>query len=72
MCVKVTLIYLSIDGLVDIDASEINSKTNETLNFSCEMDSDVEAATTENVWDNGDQDSSDAESLDLEMNDPLR
>lgn len=57
---------------MDIDPSEINSKPNETLNFSCEIDSDIEPATSENVWENGDQDSSDAESLDLEISDPLR
>lgn len=56
----------------DIDPAEVNAKTNETLNYSCDIDSDVEAASTENVWDDGEQDSSDTESLDHEMNDPLR
>lgn len=61
-----------VNPFVDIDPSEINSKPNETLNFSCEIDSDLEPATSENVWENADQDSSDAESLDLEMSDLLR
>jgi hypothetical protein len=65
-------VKLRSSALVDIDASELNAKTNETLNYSCEVDSDNEAATTDNVWDNAEQDSSDPEELDYNMTDPLR
>lgn len=61
-----------VNPFLDIDSSELNAKTNETLNYSCEADSDIEPATTDNVWDNAEQDSSDPESLDYEMTDPLR
>lgn len=67
-CPIISYLYIT----ADLDVTKINAKTSETLNFSCEADSDVEPATIDNVWDNAEQDSSDTEGLDYEMTDPLR
>ncbi|RZF35766.1 hypothetical protein LSTR_LSTR012064 [Laodelphax striatellus] len=57
---------------VGIDANKVNSCGNRILDYVSESDSDVEPATLENIWKDADRDSSDAESIDSQEEDPLK
>lgn len=55
-----------------MDASKVNLCGSRVLDYVSESDSDVEPATLETVWRDNDRDSSDAESVDSQQEDPLK
>ncbi|XP_054268722.1 uncharacterized protein LOC128990398 [Macrosteles quadrilineatus] len=61
-----------VDPFVDIDASKVNNKVNQVLEYVSESDSDGEMAMLDSVWRAQDQESSDAESVDSQNEDPLK
>lgn len=55
-----------------MDATKVNLCGSRVLDYVSESDSDVEPATLESVWRDNDRDSSDAESVDSQQEDPLK
>lgn len=56
----------------DINVSEVNSRTRQVLDYISDSDSDVDTAMLDSVWRGHDQESSDAESVDSQNEDPLK
>lgn len=70
---KVVLINFCIYLLtVETDAYKVNAKGSLVLDYASESDSDVEPSMLDNVWRAQDQESSDAESVDSQLEDPLK
>nr|XP_014293258.1 KAT8 regulatory NSL complex subunit 2 isoform X3 [Halyomorpha halys] len=62
----------AIDPFVETDVTKaFQTKTN-VLECDSESDSDVEPATLDNIWKGANEDSSDAESIDSQADDPLK
>lgn len=65
--------YILFLLVVDIDATALQeSACNDVLDMCSESDSDIEPSTYANVWHDAQADSSDAESIDSELEDPLK
>ena len=58
--------------LVEADVSKATLSRTQVLECASESDSDMEPANLETVWKASNDDSSDAESIDSSMEDPLR
>lgn len=58
---------------VELDAAQVNvSRCSQVLDYASESDSDVEPAMLDNIWRGQDHESSDAESVDSQADDPLK
>lgn len=62
----------TINPFIEIDASKVNSSGNKVLDYASESDSDVEPTMIDSVWHGQDQESSDGESVDSQLEDPLK
>lgn len=64
--------YLYLMIPVEADTNKIAQKRMYALECASESDSDVEPATLDSIWQGADEDSSDAESIDSQLDDPLK
>ncbi|XP_073986532.1 KAT8 regulatory NSL complex subunit dim gamma-tubulin 1 isoform X2 [Rhodnius prolixus] len=62
----------SINPFVEADIAKVALNRTHVLECASESDSDVETATLDNIWKGANEDSSDAESIDSQLEDPLR
>uniref|UniRef100_A0A1B6KQF4 KAT8 regulatory NSL complex subunit 2 n=1 Tax=Graphocephala atropunctata TaxID=36148 RepID=A0A1B6KQF4_9HEMI len=62
----------AINPFVDVDAAAVNNQCSQVLDYASGSDSDVEPAMLDNVWRALDNESSDAESVDSQAEDPLK
>uniref|UniRef100_A0A1B6CND5 KAT8 regulatory NSL complex subunit 2 n=1 Tax=Clastoptera arizonana TaxID=38151 RepID=A0A1B6CND5_9HEMI len=62
----------AINPFVEADAYKVNAKGSLVLDYASESDSDVEPSMLDSVWRAQDQESSDAESIDSQTEDPLK
>lgn len=62
----------TVNPFTEVDASKVNSSGNKVLDYASESDSDVEPTMIDSVWHGQDQDSSDGESIDSQLEDPLK
>ncbi|XP_014250073.1 KAT8 regulatory NSL complex subunit 2 isoform X1 [Cimex lectularius] len=61
-----------INLFVEADVTKASAYRSHVLECASESDSDVETATLDNIWTGENEDSSDAESIDSQMDDPLK
>ncbi|XP_063217687.1 KAT8 regulatory NSL complex subunit 2 [Bacillus rossius redtenbacheri] len=62
----------ALNPFVDINAAKVNQSVCRVLDYASESESDVEGATVDTAWHSEDYDSSDAESVDSQQEDPLK
>lgn len=62
----------AIDPFVETDVTKASQTKTNVLECDSESDSDVEPATLDNIWKGANEDSSDAESIDSQADDPLK
>lgn len=57
---------------MDLDAAQVNARCSQVLDYASDSESDVEPAMLDSVWRAQDHESSDAESVDSQAEDPLK
>ncbi|KAK9510140.1 hypothetical protein O3M35_004986 [Rhynocoris fuscipes] len=62
----------AINPFVEADITQVALGRSQVLECASESDSDVEPATLDNIWKGANEDSSDAESIDSQMDDHLK
>ncbi|XP_046673430.1 KAT8 regulatory NSL complex subunit 2 isoform X2 [Homalodisca vitripennis] len=62
----------SSQAINPFDAAAVNAQSSQVLDYASDSDSDVEGAMLDNVWRALDNESSDAESIDSQAEDPLK